>query len=64
MLSSVGFIYYVHLKAAVRVSQLAGLKLFPVDKERAFVTAALARAALVILIDFRKLGGAAVLSLR
>lgn len=42
----IALIYYVHLKAAVKISRVTGLKLFPVDKERAFVTAALARAAL------------------
>lgn len=39
-------IYYVHLTSAIRVSQVTGLRLFPVDKEKAFVTSALARAAL------------------
>jgi Ca2+-binding EF-hand superfamily protein len=39
-------IYYVHLRASVNVSRITGLRLFPVDKERAYLTAALARAAL------------------
>lgn len=40
-------IYVVHIKAAISISRVTGLRLFPVDKERAFITAGLARAALV-----------------
>jgi len=39
-------IYIVHIKAAINISRVTGLRLFPVDKERAFITAGLARAAL------------------
>eukprot|EP00753_Platysulcus_tardus_P004988 PLAT12813.1.p1 GENE.PLAT12813.1~~PLAT12813.1.p1 ORF type:complete len:737 (-),score=303.97 PLAT12813.1:332-2383(-) len=40
--------YRTALRAAMSISTLAGLKLWPVDSNRAFVTAALARAALEI----------------